>query len=242
MVRLYQLATGLLRTGVADDREDPGVDKNMNVNGTAARRIMLATMARMQDEHNRQVHPDWRNQGFHYYRAIWVECAELLDHFGWKWWKHQRPDIEQVKLELVDIWHFGLSILLRTEELHDGLVDLFVSGRTQTDAEQFRLAVERLAEGTLQARHFSTADFSAVMASLPMDFDELYRLYVGKNVLNHFRQDHGYKQGTYQKLWHGREDNEHLIELMDGLDTSRADAPELLYAALSARYPAGVNR
>lgn len=218
----------------------------MNVNRPAARRVMLATMARMQDEHNCQVHPDWRNQGFHYYRAIWVECAELLDHFGWKWWKHQRPDLEQVKLELVDIWHFGLSILLRAETLHDGLVDLFAADATgapaQPDAESFRLAVERLAEGTLRGRGFSTADFASAMAALPMDFDELYRLYVGKNVLNHFRQDHGYKQGTYHKLWQGREDNEHLIEVMDGLDTSRADAPEQLYAALSARYQADAGR
>jgi dimeric dUTPase (all-alpha-NTP-PPase superfamily) len=212
----------------------------MNQAATRTRHVMLATMARMQDAHNCQVHPDWRDQGYHYYRAIWVECAELLDHFGWKWWKHQQPDIGQVKLELVDIWHFGLSILLREQELHDGLVDLFVERAgsiDRLDAEAFREAVENLAVGTLQARNFSTRDFAAAMAALPMDFDELYRLYVGKNVLNHFRQDHGYKQGTYRKLWQGREDNEHLIEVMTDLDVARADAPELLYAALASRYP-----
>jgi len=100
------------------------------------------------------------------------------------------------------------------------------------DAEAFREAVENLAGGTLLGKDFSTRDFAAAMAALPMDFDELYRLYVGKNVLNHFRQDQGYKQGTYLKLWQGREDNEHLIEVMSALDTARADAPELLYAAL----------
>jgi len=78
---------------------------------------MLATMARMQDAHNRQVHPEWRAQGYPYYRAVWVECAELLDHFGWKWWKHQQPDLDQVKLEVVDIWHFGLSDLMRADAL-----------------------------------------------------------------------------------------------------------------------------
>ena len=34
------------------------------------------------------------------------ECSELLDHYGWKWWKHQATDLDQVKLEIVDIWHF----------------------------------------------------------------------------------------------------------------------------------------
>lgn len=58
-------------------------------------RAMLQTMAAMQDAHNRQVHAAWREQGYPYYRAVWVECAELLDHFGWKWWKHQQPDADQ---------------------------------------------------------------------------------------------------------------------------------------------------
>ena len=44
----------------------------------------VAVMARMQNEHNLRVHPQWRDQGHEYFRAIWVECAELLDHFGWK--------------------------------------------------------------------------------------------------------------------------------------------------------------
>ena len=40
---------------------------------------MLMTMASMQEEHNAQVHPQWKEQGYEYYRAIWVECAEMLD-------------------------------------------------------------------------------------------------------------------------------------------------------------------
>lgn len=200
---------------------------------------MLTTMARMQDDHNQQVHPQWRHQGYPYYRAIWVECAELLDHYGWKWWKHQVPDLDQVKLELVDIWHFGLSELLRENAFDDALVDLFSTGSPDHDPERFRLAVEQLAQSTLQQRSFVLADFIAAMHALPMDFDELYRLYVGKNVLNHFRQDHGYKQGTYHKVWHGREDNEHLIELLVSLDVGHPDAPERLYSGLEARYPVG---
>lgn len=199
---------------------------------------MLATMARMQHDHNRQVHPQWRHQGYPYYRAIWVECAELLDHFGWKWWKHQTPDLDQVKLELVDIWHFGLSELIRADLLDDALVDLFSNTSIVNEPERFRLSVEQLAQSALQHRSFVVADFIAAMDALPMDFDELYRLYVGKNVLNHFRQDHGYKQGTYHKLWHGREDNEHLIELLASLDVGHPEAPELLYSGLQARYPA----
>ena len=72
----------------------------------------IIAMLELQDGMNTKVHPDWRNQGYAWHRAIWVECAELMEHHGWKWWKKQSPDRDQVILELVDIWHFGLSILL----------------------------------------------------------------------------------------------------------------------------------
>ncbi len=198
---------------------------------------MLATMARMQEAHNVQVHPEWRTQGYAYYRAIWVECAEMLDHFGWKWWKAQQPDLEQVKLELVDIWHFGLSELLRAETLDDSVVDVLQGTYPEPDAETLRHAIEALAASSLASRGFSAEAFAAAMAALPMDFDELYRLYVGKNVLNHFRQDNGYKAGTYVKVWNGREDNEHLMELLSGMDLGAQDAPEQVYEGLQVRYP-----
>jgi len=60
---------------------------------------------------------------------------------------------------------------------------------------------------------------------------------VGKNVLNFFRQDHGYKAGTYQKLWQGREDNEHLVEVLASLDMGAPDYSDLVYSGLLARYP-----
>ena len=76
----------------------------------------ILIMLDLQDAMNTKVNNDWVNQNFSWYRAIWVESAELLDHYGWKWWKKQALDTEQVKLELVDIWHFGLSILLLGSE------------------------------------------------------------------------------------------------------------------------------
>jgi len=200
---------------------------------------MVRTMAEMQDHHNRQVHPQWREQGYAYYRAVWVECAELLDHFGWKWWKHQPPDLDQVKLEIVDIWHFGLSDLMRAGTLDDKVSERLVSASENTpepDADAFRLAVEDLAQETLRSRMFATEPFAQVLRALPLPLDELFRMYVGKNVLNNFRQDHGYKTGEYRKLWHGREDNEHLVEVLNGLDCAPEDVPKRVYEQLRYRY------
>ncbi|WP_461517607.1 dUTP diphosphatase [Porticoccus sp.] len=197
----------------------------------------ILAMLELQDAMNSKVNSNWAEQDFAWYRAIWVECAELLDHYGWKWWKKQTPDADQVKLELVDIWHFGLSILLLDSEGHDAIAELverqFAEARPSGD---FRADLEAFTLHTLQTRKFAVADFAALMAGIDLSFDELYIRYVGKNVLNFFRQDHGYQDGTYRKQWAGKEDNEHLVEAVAELDHSGADFKDLLYQALSQRY------
>ena len=67
--------------------------------------------------------------------------------------------------------------------------------------------------------------------------DQLYRDYIGKNVLNFFRQDHGYKEGHYQKTWHNKEDNEHLAEVLKLLDSEVEDYDKAVYRELKQRYP-----
>ncbi len=67
-------------------------------------------------------------------------------------------------------------------------------------------------------------------------FDDLHRIYVGKNVLNRFRQDNGYKDGSYRKLWQDREDNEHLAEIMSLLNADATDFPQQIEQALTSRY------
>lgn len=200
-------------------------------------RQQLQAMLALQDEINTLVSDDWREQNHAWYRAIWVESAELLDHYGWKWWKKQQPDLDQVKLELVDIWHFGLSL-----ELQQGSPEQ-VAGRMQTEFEggqrapgDFRENLEAFTLNTLASRQFDLVGFAQLLADVELSFDELYRRYVGKNILNRFRQDHGYKDGSYVKDWAGREDNEHLAELAGQLDAGAPDYSRQLYAALQNRY------
>ena len=200
----------------------------------------LETMAEMQESHNLLVHPRWREQGHDYYRAVWVECAELLDHYGWKWWKRQEADVEQVKLEIIDIWHFGLSELLRAGQVDAALATQLAAAIRNAQATDFRVAVETLARQSLVTKRFDIDAFANVMRALPISFDDLYRGYVAKNVLNAFRQRNGYKEGGYRKQWHdGREDNEHLVEIAADLDADAASFAADLTQALGDRYARG---
>lgn len=189
----------------------------------------------MQREHNVKVHPQWDSQGYEFYRAIWVECAELLDHFGWKWWKKQDPELAQVRLEIVDIWHFALSDLMVQGVTAENLAPFFGSQRKKSNLPDFRAAVEQLAE--LALRHdFRVAAFVDVLDALPMSFEELYAIYRGKNVLNHFRQDHGYKTGEYRKMWFGAEDNVYLVSALEGLKSDTKNFEDVLYRKLKVAY------
>lgn len=198
----------------------------------------LSIMLQLQDEMNIKVHTDWRQQGYQWSRAIWIECAELMDHHGWKWWKKQSPDREQVILELIDIWHFGLSALLQEELDKDRLsVQLQLALERPLVESDFLTSVEAFAQYALAQRRFHPARFAGLLTQMDVDFSRLFRSYVGKNVLNLFRQDKGYKEGSYQKIWHGREDNVHLVEVLESLELESVTYRDDIYKALVARYP-----
>ncbi|CAN7620593.1 dUTP diphosphatase [Variovorax paradoxus] len=202
-------------------------------------------MLELQDRVNSKIRSDWRNANNAWFRAVWTECAELVDHIGWKWWKHQSPDIPQVHLELVDIFHFGLSELLQqhgtAQEAASHLTETYVAygsrGGAGVDDSSARIAlVEAFASAVLMTRRFDLKKFCELASAVGLQEEALYEMYVGKNVLNGFRQDHGYKAGSYLKIWDGREDNVWLVEFAAGLDKHPATFASELYNQLSKKY------
>lgn len=199
----------------------------------------FVTMLGMQDRMNQRVHPQWIAQRYEWYRAVWIECGELMDHQGYKWWKKQTTDPEQVQLEVVDIWHFGMSALFEPGLSHEDIARRMVDELASSSpvVGDVLTATEALASHSLSSKSFSVALFRDLLHAVGLDFSSLYRQYVGKNVLNFFRQDHGYKDGSYVKTWSGREDNVHLVEILVELDDQAADFADQVYSALQARYP-----
>ena len=194
-------------------------------------------MLELQDAMNSRINNDWRDAGNEWYRAIWIECAEMLDHYGWKWWKHQQPDMEQVFLEVVDIWHFMLSdVLQNTSDKQELAARLALHFEQASEAQPLPLAIEQLALRTLSHKAADLPAFVTLLQAVSLSPDDLYRGYVGKNVLNFFRQDHGYRDGSYEKLWNGREDNEYLVESVAELDSDSASFQEELYQRLEQHY------
>ena len=187
-------------------------------------------------------------------RCIYMECAEMIDSFSWKHWKsiNKEPDWDNLQIEVVDVWHFIMSLAIENyaNNFKGGIEDLAINisqlesfanidvNKTGFDTQNniiekvesiIRLALskETLDIEVLVAKFFDLALMSG------LNLETLYRLYVGKNVLNQLRQDNGYKDGSYIKIWNGEEDN--LV--MKRVWEEDADIkPDALYKELTKLY------
>ena len=209
---------------------------------------MLALQANV----NAKVDPNWITARYPYLRAVAIEGAEAIEHHGWKWWKKQDKDLSQLQMELVDIWHFILSeILLRNDDNQLTPLEYLLSALSEANSLQLielDNTAYKLNETDLVtklelliaisiARRIDLGLFESIMRDCELTWSDLFCQYVGKNVLNMFRQDNGYKEGTYRKMWEGREDNEHLVEILESLDPDLPSFKDEIYSALTNTYP-----
>lgn len=213
-------------------------------------RQQLSDMLRLQDKLNCVINPDWQTADYPWMRALYMEAAETLDHVGWKWWKHHDDvELDQVKLELVDIWHFFLSHVL---VLHEGdyeataiqVADYF--DQLESDPDAFgeistvpsRTLFDLIIGSAAIQRQLNGPAFNMLMKRFGLTWDELYTTYVAKNVLNLFRQANGYKDGTYVKDWNGEEDNAVLSSTMRLFPDY---GPDQLLKVLGQQYEHAMN-
>lgn len=209
----------------------------------------LARMLEMQDLMNTRVDGKWVSARHPYLLAVVIEAAEAIEHHGWKWWKKQHKDLPQLQMELIDIWHFLLSeVLLRNEGNHQLSLN---SLKASIDASESNIIIDGISHkinemGIINKlelliacsglRRIEIGIFSAIMKDCQLSWPQLYEQYIGKNVLNFFRQDNGYKEGIYKKEWNGREDNEYLVEIINDLSAEDPEYPEKLRLALQKGY------
>lgn len=208
----------------------------------------IQLMLNLQDSINSVIDQNWREKAHPWYRAVWTECAEMLEHVGWKWWKYTEQDIEQIHLEIVDIWHFALSEMLMKGdiELITNFILLnfksFTISNEENDIENLRNSIEDFALYTLKNKSFSAELFVQIMINSNLNPLDLFKMYVGKNTLNKFRQDHGYKTGEYIKIWDKQEDNVWLSKFTSQISPSDDDFADKIYHALEEKYTAIKNK
>lgn len=219
--------------------------------------LMLQLQNQLNDSTNGE---DWvkgvtkNGKTINWQRCIYMECAEIIDSFSWKHWKNinQEPDWANLQIEVVDIWHFIMSLAIEnySKNLKGGIEELalnisafknFSKIENQNDSfaseDDVMQKVEEIMAIVLDKNSDDIErlinDFFELVVMSSLDLQTLYKLYVGKNILNQFRQDNGYKDGSYIKVWDGEEDNVIMKRIWEENENI---SPDGLYRELTKLY------
>src|SRR5512135_587547 len=69
----------------------------------------LLSMLQLQRMINERMDEQWYSHRPPFLRAAIMGAAEAVNHYGYKWWEKKNPDLPQVRLALVDVFHFLIS-------------------------------------------------------------------------------------------------------------------------------------
>ncbi len=71
--------------------------------------------------------PEIKRQRFLQFElALRQESAEAIDSLNWKWWKKDNDDWDNIKIELVDILHFWVSMCTVADLDADEVINLYL--------------------------------------------------------------------------------------------------------------------
>ena len=199
---------------------------------------ILKTMLNLQEGLNSNTAGDnWKSgvaangKLINWYRCIYLEGAELVESYPYKHWKNVDGvvDLLNVRIETVDIGHFLFSQFLveatsNEEKTFDTLMRAYVDSinipydidkglefaeRLVAISSNMSLSLNVYNYDLYKMAYYFFALTNSVFENGIFDF---IKLYFGKNALNMLRQNNGYKEGTYIKLWSSEQDEEDKVE------------------------------
>lgn len=171
----------------------------------------------IQKRFNDSVAPGWQldknHKKYDYWMAILDETVEVLGSKHWKWWKNTDKmgtvDWNNLQVELVDIFHFVLSVAIQNESQHilfSQLVNLEM-GRDKLTAIRDDEFFDKFWDEFLMAVQFKNLPLVAVRLveywyRSGGDAAQLFMEYRVKSALNDIRQEFGYgAKNSYIKMW-----------------------------------------
>lgn len=161
-------------------------------------------------------------------RCIYMEIAELIDSTPWKHWKAVDSEIDFInaRVEAVDAWHFLMSQLIKMqlndditkEQLVEYTASVLKKINTKkcckVDTEELIESCENIIKNSVILNIEKLLYyFSILFSNLELSPSLIFSLYMGKNALNLVRQNNGYKDGTYVKIWNQIEDNYYMYDI-----------------------------
>ena len=197
---------------------------------------LMDNLTFLQDVLNEYITKDWKNKRseLDFMIASHMEMSELIDteykdengvkhNTSWKWWKNQDSSIEtakkvnwndlhpavlaNIKIELTDLVFFTLSQKILNDHTDP---DVFVPS-SDNDWLNF---MSITANNLLQRPGAAMSLILGLAEKLNFNVGAYY---IAKHTLNFIRQLSGYTDGSYKIIVDGKEDNELLHDVINGI-------------------------
>ena len=198
---------------------------------------MLDVMIDKQIKMNDLTFPNWRKEITldMWCNAIIAEVGEAMESTGYKWWKKQEVDLDNLKVEAIDILHFTISANIINDSIND-FKEWFAEDAKLYRKKSYTHHLQDIAQVSIYDDFMNDGQYlRSLFKTLKMDFKDIFIAYMTKNILNEFRQKNGYKNGTYIKIWNGKEDNVVAFDIASTLNLTE-DFEAILYGKLELAY------
>jgi dimeric dUTPase (all-alpha-NTP-PPase superfamily) len=209
----------------------------------------IQTLFQLQDELNTSINSEWKTMDYNWHLYIQTEAVEGIQSFSFKHWKKGEDNFLNAEMELTDIIFFTISLCIVEEIPSDIFLDYFIKGMRSNYYPKSKyhcistfqsIMLSSLTNNILEL----IKNLGRLAHILNMSLDNIYCKYIAKKVLNTFRQDHGYKEGTYIKEWKSLNDPSGLVEdnvylelfMQDALNEEPEDIYTYLYDKLKIEY------
>jgi hypothetical protein len=173
----------------------------------------------LQKAFNERVAPGWQldihQKKYNYWMAILDETVEVLNSKHWKWWKNGTKmgevDWDNIQVELIDLFHFILSIAIQ----HDSESIIFTQ-LVNVEINKDEMYKNKIKNDSFFNDFWDNFLMAVQMKNLPLvaiywvefwyraggNAERLFMEYRIKVALNNIRQEFGYgSANNYQKMW-----------------------------------------
>lgn len=185
-------------------------DKNLNLN----KRDKMYTLEQCLEQ-QKKVDASITHEGTY---MPWLagigEVIEMCEHLSLisTWKKQPGADMKQAFMELVDVFAFAMS----AEKFIDDdtcNINIIHTGSDYNIEKGINYLIFHIVNGEFDQVLRSVYRMCVYLFDRPIT--DIYHYYMGKQTLTRFRQDNGYKNGTYIKMWGKLEDNEYLTVALE---------------------------
>ncbi len=213
------------------DMTDGATDVFRNAMGEMLDIELWLKIVQLQKDFNSRVAPGWEKdtnqEKFNYWMAIMDETVEVLGSKHWKWWKDtdrmNAVDWDNVQVELIDLFHFILSIALQYKMQDTLFMQLAAFEKISKGEGNISISIKDTKFFDDFWQQFLMAVWQKNLALAVVKWTEFFyrsggtyltlaRDYFIKNALNHIRQEFGYSRGQYSKMWKHPTDPSKIVE------------------------------